>query len=41
MLMGAYQARYLSGQPFPDRWEERLVATLLAGLAASRAGAAP
>jgi AcrR family transcriptional regulator len=40
MLMGAYQARYLSGQPFPDRWEERLVATLVAGLAARRPDAA-
>jgi len=32
LLMGAYQSRYLSGEPFPDRWEERLVATLLRGL---------
>ncbi|MDX6556334.1 MAG: hypothetical protein QOD86_2529 [Miltoncostaeaceae bacterium] len=41
LLMGAYQSRYLSGEPFPERWEERLVATLLAGLAASRPAAAP
>jgi hypothetical protein len=32
LLMGAYQSRYLSGEPFPERWEERLVTTLLAGL---------
>lgn len=31
-LMGAYQSRYLSGEPFPDRWEERIVALLVAGL---------
>lgn len=36
LLMGAYQSRYLSGEPFPERWEERLVATLLAGLGANR-----
>ena len=41
LLMGAYQSRYLSGEPFPDRWEERLVATLLAGLAASLPTATP
>ena len=35
MLMGAYQARYLAGGPIPPGWEERLVDTLLAGLAAS------
>jgi AcrR family transcriptional regulator len=32
LLMGAYQSRYLSGEPFPERWEERLVTTMLAGL---------
>ena len=41
LLMGAYQSRYLSGEPFPERWEERLVATLLAGLAANRPTATP
>lgn len=41
LLMGAYQSRYLSGEPFPERWEERLVATLLAGLGANRPIATP
>ena len=31
--MGAYQSRYLSGEPFPGRWEERIVNALLDGLA--------
>jgi AcrR family transcriptional regulator len=32
LFMGAYQSRYLSGEPFPARWEEGIVATLLRGL---------
>ena len=32
LFMGAYQSRYISGQPFPARWEEGIVATLLRGL---------
>jgi AcrR family transcriptional regulator len=34
MLIGAYYAHYLGGQPFPANWVERVVDTLLAGLAA-------
>lgn len=32
VLMGCYQARYLAGGPFPDRWAERVVDTVLNGL---------
>jgi AcrR family transcriptional regulator len=32
LFMGAYQSRYLSGRPFPPRWEEGIVDTLLDGL---------
>jgi AcrR family transcriptional regulator len=32
LFMGAYQSRYLSGEPFPPRWEEGVVDTLLTGL---------
>jgi AcrR family transcriptional regulator len=32
LFMGAYQSRYLSGEPFPRRWEEGIVDTLLSGL---------
>ncbi len=33
LFMGAYQSRYLSGEPFPRRWEEGIVDALLDGLA--------
>lgn len=33
MLLGAYYARYLSGEPFPDDWPESLVAAVLKSLA--------
>jgi Tetracyclin repressor-like, C-terminal domain len=29
LFMGAYQTRYLSGEPFGERWEERAVEALL------------
>ena len=32
LFMGAYQSRYLPGAPFPRRWEEGIVNTLLTGL---------
>jgi len=32
LMMGAYQARYISGEPFPRGWEERVVGALLRGL---------
>ena len=34
LLMGAYQSHYLSGEPFPERWEERIVDVILAALRA-------
>lgn len=34
LMMGAYQSHYLSGEPFPRRWEERIVDSLLRGLGA-------
>ncbi len=34
LFMGAYQARYLSGEPFTRRWEEGIVTALLRGLGA-------
>lgn len=34
MLMGAYHARFLSGEPFPEGWEERVVDAILDGLRA-------
>lgn len=34
LFMGAYHARHLSGEPFPDRWEERVVDSILRGLGA-------
>ena len=37
LFMGAYHAHYLSGDPFPDRWEERIVDSLLRGLGAPAA----
>lgn len=35
LFMGAYHAHYLSGEPFPERWEERVVDGILRGLGAS------
>ncbi len=35
LMMGAYQSRYLSGEPFPPHWEERIVDHLLRGLGGS------
>lgn len=32
LFMGAYQSRYLSGDPFPERWEEGIVDTMLRAL---------
>ncbi len=32
LMMGAYQSRYISGERFPARWEERIVDALLRGL---------
>ena len=29
LFMGAYQTRYLSGEPFGERWEERAVDALM------------
>ncbi len=34
LMMGAYQARYLSGERFPARWEERVVDAVMRGLGA-------
>jgi AcrR family transcriptional regulator len=34
LLTGAYQARYLSGDPFPARWEEGVVDAVLTALGA-------
>ncbi len=36
LISGAYQARYLAGDPFPDGWEERVVDAAMAALGASR-----
>jgi AcrR family transcriptional regulator len=38
LFMGAYQSRYLSGEPLGDRWEEGIVDTLLGGLGYAPAG---
>jgi hypothetical protein len=35
LFMGAYHAHHLSGEPFPERWEERIVDAILRGLGAS------
>lgn len=35
LFMGAYQSHYLSGDPFPERWEEGIVDTLLRALGAT------
>jgi AcrR family transcriptional regulator len=35
LFMGAYQSRYLSGAPFPARWEEGIVDALLGSLRAA------
>jgi hypothetical protein len=32
LMLGAYQSRYISGEPFPAGWEERIVSALLRGL---------
>jgi hypothetical protein len=34
LIGGAYQARYLAGDPFPDGWEERVVDAAMAALGA-------
>jgi AcrR family transcriptional regulator len=34
LFMGAYQSHYLSGDPFPDEWEERIVDILMRALRA-------
>ena len=34
LISGAYQARYLAGDPFPDGWEERVVDAAMAALGA-------
>lgn len=34
LMMGAYQARYMSGERFPGRWEERIVDAVIRGLGA-------
>lgn len=41
LLMGAYQARYLSGDPFPPAWEESVVEAVMAGLGAAPPGTGP
>ena len=38
LFMGAYQSRYLSGEPFPRRWEEGIVDALLSGLGRTPGG---
>lgn len=38
LMMGAYQSHYLSGEPFPRGWEERVVDALLRGLGAPSPG---
>ncbi len=35
LISGAYQARYLAGDPFPDGWEERVVDAAMAALGAA------
>lgn len=35
LFMGAYHGHYLSGEPFPERWEERIVDGILRGLGAA------
>jgi AcrR family transcriptional regulator len=37
LISGAYQARYLAGDPFPDGWEERVVDAAMAALGAPTA----
>lgn len=34
LMMGAYQSHYISGEPFPAGWEERIVDALMRGLGA-------
>ncbi len=38
LMMGAYQSRHLSGEPFPRGWAERVVDALLRGLGAPGPG---
>lgn len=38
LMMGAYQSHYISGEPFPDGWEERTVDALLRGLGSGARG---
>lgn len=38
LLAGAYQSRYLSGEPFPDGWEERVVDGVMRALGAGDDG---
>ncbi len=37
LLTGAYQARYLAGDGFPDGWEERIVGAVMAALGGTTA----
>lgn len=32
LMMGAYQSHYISGEPFPAGWEERIVDAVLRGI---------
>lgn len=38
LMMGAFHSHYLSGEPFPSDWEERVVGALLRGLGAPAPG---
>ena len=38
LMMGAYHSHYLSGEPFPRDWEDRVVDALLRGLGAPAPG---
>lgn len=40
LLSGAYQARYLSGEPFPERWEEGVVDAVMDALGPGRGATA-
>ena len=35
MAFGAYYAHYLSGEPFPDGWEERIADAVLRSVTAA------
>jgi AcrR family transcriptional regulator len=41
LLSGAYQARYLSGEPFPEGWEEGVVDAVMGALGAERPAGPP